>query len=105
MPRYGTAIPFAGRYVAGGLGGGCTSQKRSFWQEQNSVGFAVPPQETHRRHVLAQNKRKRFCAKRSKHGGGDRSRTDDLLLAKQLLYQLSYTPNMLRGYDGGPGKT
>ncbi len=27
-----------------------------------------------------------------KNGGGERNRTDDLLLAKQLLYQLSYTP-------------
>jgi hypothetical protein len=30
------------------------------------------------------------CAKVS--GGGDRNRTDDLLLAKQALSQLSYTP-------------
>jgi hypothetical protein len=29
---------------------------------------------------------------RSSHGGGERDRTDDLLLAKQALYQLSYTP-------------
>ena len=27
-----------------------------------------------------------------KVGGGNRSRTDDILLAKQALYQLSYTP-------------
>ncbi len=26
------------------------------------------------------------------YGGGERDRTDDLLLAKQALYQLSYTP-------------
>ena len=26
------------------------------------------------------------------HGGGERDRTDDLLLAKQALSQLSYTP-------------
>ncbi len=26
------------------------------------------------------------------HGGGERARTDDLLLAKQALSQLSYTP-------------
>ena len=25
-------------------------------------------------------------------GGGNRNRTDDILLAKQALYQLSYTP-------------
>ena len=27
-----------------------------------------------------------------KNGGGNRIRTDDILLAKQALYQLSYTP-------------
>ena len=31
-------------------------------------------------------------------GGGDRDRTDDLLLAKQMLSQLSYAPE-----NGGPG--
>ena len=28
-------------------------------------------------------------------GGGKRDRTDDPLLAKQVLYQLSYAPSML----------
>ena len=28
-------------------------------------------------------------------GGGERARTDDLLLAKQALSQLSYTPTLL----------
>ncbi len=32
------------------------------------------------------------------YGGGDRDRTDDLLLAKQMLSQLSYAPE-----NGGPG--
>ena len=32
-------------------------------------------------------------------GGGERNRTDDLLLAKQALSQLSYTPSK----NGGPG--
>jgi hypothetical protein len=35
-------------------------------------------------------------------GGGERDRTDDLLLAKQALSQLSYTP--IPGADGGPGR-
>lgn len=26
------------------------------------------------------------------NGGGERNRTDDILLAKQMLYQLSYAP-------------
>lgn len=41
-------------------------------------------------------------------GGGDRTRTDDPLLAKQVLSQLSYTPvyGVQRGTSaqfGGPG--
>ncbi len=35
--------------------------------------------------------------RRSVGGGGDRNRTDDLLLAKQALSQLSYTPSVLSG--------
>ena len=31
-----------------------------------------------------------------KNGGGNRIRTDDILLAKQALYQLSYTPFLIR---------
>ena len=34
-----------------------------------------------------------------KIGGGERDRTDDLLLAKQALSQLSYAPDK----SGGPG--
>ena len=33
-------------------------------------------------------------------GGGERDRTDDLLLAKQALSQLSYTPDELVGLVG-----
>ena len=33
-------------------------------------------------------------------GGGERSRTDDLLLAKQALSQLSYTPRRMVGQGG-----
>ena len=33
-------------------------------------------------------------------GGGERDRTDDLLLAKQALSQLSYTPVFLIGGSG-----
>ena len=40
-------------------------------------------------------------------GGGERARTDDLLLAKQALYQLSYSPKGAltgtRVEHGGPG--
>ena len=38
-------------------------------------------------------------------GGGDRDRTDDLLLAKQALSQLSYAPDplSLAALNGGPG--
>ncbi len=39
-------------------------------------------------------------------GGAERDRTDDLLLAKQALSQLSYGPPVIAGYqgNGGPGK-
>jgi hypothetical protein len=33
-------------------------------------------------------------------GGGERDRTDDLLLAKQALSQLSYTPDKVIGGSG-----
>ena len=36
----------------------------------------------------------------AKAGGGERDRTDDLLLAKQALSQLSYTPGTLVGLVG-----
>ena len=42
-------------------------------------------------------------------GGGDQDRTDDLLLAKQALSQLSYTPNLhnilTSEYNKKKGKT
>ena len=42
--------------------------------------------------------RSRLSSVRS--GGGERDRTDDLLLAKQALSQLSYTPGTLVGLVG-----
>ena len=39
------------------------------------------------------------------HGGGGRDRTDDPLLAKQVLSQLSYAPKHQQNQDGGPGRT
>jgi hypothetical protein len=41
-----------------------------------------------------------------RNGGGERDRTDDPLLAKQVLSQLSYTPEWLfitQEADGGSG--
>ena len=40
-------------------------------------------------------------------GGAERDRTDDLMLAKHALSQLSYSPELLdmRRSDGGPGRT
>ncbi len=35
-------------------------------------------------------------------GGGERDRTDDPLLAKQVLSQLSYTPIKTRGFTPDP---
>ena len=47
--------------------------------------------------ILFQRTKQSFLLKLSlpsakKNGGGERNRTGDLLLAKQALYQLSYTP-------------
>ena len=52
-------------------------------------------------------------ADRKSNGGGERDRTDDPLLAKQVLSQLSYTPGKARitsvppegRNDGGSGWT
>ena len=37
---------------------------------------------------------------RLRTGGGERDRTDDLLLARQALSQLSYTPEIMVGQGG-----
>ncbi len=37
------------------------------------------------------------------NGGGERDRTDDLLLAKQALSQLSYTPRFTPDLSGESG--
>ena len=46
--------------------------------------------------------------RRSKSGGAGRDRTDDILLAKQALSQLSYSPDYFLCAalkdSGGPGK-
>ena len=49
--------------------------------------------------------RPRLPLNSEKLGGGERDRTDDPLLAKQVLSQLSYTPAYLpiRNLDGGSG--
>ena len=39
------------------------------------------------------------------NGGARRDRTDDLMLAKHALSQLSYGPVDLSAKGGGPGKT
>ena len=43
-------------------------------------------------------------ARHRRQSGGDRTRTDDILLAKQALSQLSYAPKNRRE-GGGPGLT
>ena len=40
-----------------------------------------------------------YASRLTGNGGGERDRTDDLLLAKQALSQLSYTPDK----HGGSG--
>ena len=43
-------------------------------------------------------------ARSNEDGGAERDRTDDLMLAKHALSQLSYSPKPLQE-DGGPGRT
>src|SRR5688572_8638954 len=51
--------------------------------------------------LSANGLRKRSILNSRADGGGERDRTDDLLLAKQALSQLSYTPDeKLVGLDG-----
>jgi hypothetical protein len=38
-------------------------------------------------------------------GGGERDRTDDLLRARQMLSQLSYTPNLVETIYHSPSIT
>jgi hypothetical protein len=47
----------------------------------------------------------RFSANSQRSGGAGRDRTDDLMLAKQLLSQLSYSPNFLLGLPQAPAAT
>jgi hypothetical protein len=65
-----------------------TFSSRSISRAPRTAAFAVAPQPLTR---LATND----ASHRSRGGGGDRNRTDDLLLAKQALSQLSYTPSVL----------
>ena len=39
-----------------------------------------------------------FLSRKKGSGGGKRTRTDDPLLAKQVLYQLSYTPIVVASF-------
>ena len=58
-----------------------------FFKEQQTIIY--------RRYITTTNHKKNKI-----FGGGERDRTDDPLLAKQVLSQLSYTPN-----TGGSGWT
>ena len=56
------------------------------------------PERTTRESRLDTNTQQKGITK--KIGGGERDRTDDPLLAKQVLSQLSYTPEEIRGGSG-----
>ena len=47
-----------------------------------------------------QGTRRALASSDEPNGGGERDRTDDPLLAKQVLSQLSYTPNFMVGLVG-----
>src|SRR5262245_44305581 len=79
-----------------------TACANSFFTDEHSVAFAK---------ALVSNSGSKFglpteAARPAKVGGARRNRTDDLLLAKQALSQLSYGPALRhqRNGNGGPGK-
>jgi hypothetical protein len=84
---------------------------------RSTLGAILPLHDV-RYHALALKPRgsitdaKRFLCERAEKqppGGARRDRTDDLLLAKQALSQLSYGPDRISdrviAEIGGPGKT
>ena len=46
-----------------------------------------------------------FVSESGDDGGADRDRTGDPLLAKQVLSQLSYSPELVLEINGGSGRT
>jgi hypothetical protein len=70
-----------------------------------SLQLPLHPVNQHPANTLGHHPRVKHGAS---SGGGDRVRTDDLLLAKQALCRLSYTPARLAaalvGRPGGPGR-
>ena len=52
-------------------------------------------------HAQARLPPSRQCAPNDKNGGAGRDRTDDLMLAKQLLSQLSYSPILGKASSAG----
>ena len=66
-----------------------------FTMTKSFSGISANPAARKRTETFVSNVEqwKRFNTHQYKTGGGERNRTDDLLLAKQALSQLSYTPD------------
>ena len=71
-----------------------TTTRRRQTRSSRSVS-ETRSQNPEARMTLASGLRRLSSGARSAPGGGERNRTDDLLLAKQALSQLSYTPKAL----------
>ena len=58
-------------------------------------------------HLASRLLHSRVCLRQTSENGDDRDRTDDPLLAKQVLSQLSYAPagTINPSNRGGPGRT
>ena len=77
----------------------CSSQL-SYWPSSTQAPYPSlpPPAKAHSFRCVSSPNQTRFAGLRfglklfQGLGGGYRTRTDDPLLAKQVLYQLSYTP-------------
>jgi hypothetical protein len=64
-----------------------------FVKEQYSLPVKKPEPNVKHNRLALHSRRIIHCLANAPVGGGERDRTDDLLLAKQALSQLSYTPD------------
>jgi hypothetical protein len=70
------------------------------------LDFPINDLPTSHRAIDQKINRQSAASSQHQNGGDGRNRTDDPLLAKQVLYQLSYIPKFMGKQNlGGPGRT
>ena len=70
-------------------------KERYGWSKDQRSILWVTPHSTHRCTLPGCSPTSSPAPHRTSSGGGERDRTDDILLAKQALSQLSYTPLLI----------